>query len=158
MNRKAGIALIAAVLVLSSSQVISAAPIKTGSSCSKAGKIAVAKEKKYTCIKKGKKLTRSKGVRIKSAAPAPTPTVSISATQHLSHHPLLVLLQHLNHHPLPVSLRLHPPHLNHHLRQQLLHLRQKTFQIYMRIEQEFLNQHGVSHQRLLKLARQSMEL
>ena len=80
MNRKAGIALIAAVLVLSSSQVISAAPIKTGSSCSKAGKVAVAKEKKYTCIKKGKKLTWSKGVRIKSAAPAPTPTVSISST------------------------------------------------------------------------------
>jgi len=80
MVQKIGVALVTTILIFASNQAISAAPVKTGSSCSKAGKVAVSKEKKYTCIQKGKKLIWSKGVRIKSAAPAPTPTVSISAT------------------------------------------------------------------------------
>ena len=66
----------ATALVVSSSNAISAAPIKPGSSCSKVGKISEYKGKKYTCIKKKKKLLWNKGVVIKSAAPAPIPTPS----------------------------------------------------------------------------------
>ena len=66
----------ATALVVSSSNAISATPIKPGSSCSKAGKVSEYKGKTYTCIKKKKKLLWNKGVVIKSAAPAPIPTPS----------------------------------------------------------------------------------
>ena len=56
MKRKIGIAIMATALVVSSSNAISAAPIKPGSSCSKAGKVSEYKGKTYTCIKKKKKL------------------------------------------------------------------------------------------------------
>lgn len=75
-------------LVFSSIQAYSASPPKAGSVCSKLGKTSVYQGKKFTCVKKGKKLLWSKGVVIQSAAPAPsststpepTPSPSVVAT------------------------------------------------------------------------------
>ena len=67
---------------------------KAGATCSKAGKTATYKNKKFTCIKSGKKLVWNKGVSIpkpvstlspvpmKSASPSPSPsqTPSLSAS------------------------------------------------------------------------------
>ena len=84
VKRNVGAIVIATALVLTSSNAISAAPIKPGSSCSKVGKISEYKGKKYTCIKSKNKLVWDKGVVIKSAAPAPipspSPTPSVIAT------------------------------------------------------------------------------
>jgi hypothetical protein len=59
---------------LSSLQAYSANPPKAGSVCSKSGKISVYQGKKFTCVKKGKKLLWNKGVAVKSAAPTPSAT------------------------------------------------------------------------------------
>ena len=59
----------------------SAQKITAGSSCKGLNKKVDYKNKTYTCIKKGNKLVWSKGVAIKSAAPAtsPSPTPAVSA-------------------------------------------------------------------------------
>ena len=63
----------------------SAQKITAGSSCKGLNKKVDYKNKTYTCIKKGNKLVWSKGVAIKSAAPAtspsPTPAVSTPAIE-----------------------------------------------------------------------------
>lgn len=63
-------------LCLSSLPALAATPPKPGASCTKQGSIEEYKGKKYTCIKKKKKLLWNKGVAIKTAVPAgePTPT------------------------------------------------------------------------------------
>ena len=71
MKRKGGLA-IAIVLLLALSTPVQAATPKAGAKCTKAGAIATASGKKFTCIKSGKKLVWNKGVAIK-AAPKPPP-------------------------------------------------------------------------------------
>lgn len=58
----------------------STAAIKPGAICKKEGQVKKAGGKQYTCIKKGKKLAWSKGVTIKTAAPAATPTPTPAAS------------------------------------------------------------------------------
>ena len=68
-------------LCLSSLPATAATHPKPGATCAKQGIIKEHKGKKYTCIKKGKKLVWSKGAAIKSAAaPKQTPTPSVSPT------------------------------------------------------------------------------
>jgi hypothetical protein len=77
MKRAMAISLVA-VLTLGVSPSISSAAIKAGATCKKEGQVSKKAGKEYTCIKKGKKLVWSKGVVIKSAAPAVTPTPTLT--------------------------------------------------------------------------------
>ena len=77
MKRALAIALVA-VLALGVSPSISNAAVKAGATCKKEGQVSKKAGKEYTCIKKGKKLVWSKGVVIKSAAPAVTPTPTLT--------------------------------------------------------------------------------
>jgi len=77
MKRAMAIALVA-VLALGVSPLISSAAVKAGAACKKEGQVSKKAGKEYTCIKKGKKLVWSKGVVIKSAAPAVTPTPTLT--------------------------------------------------------------------------------
>jgi hypothetical protein len=77
MKRSLAIVLVA-LLTLSTNTSISSAAVKAGATCKKAGQVSKAAGKEYTCIKKGKKLVWSKGVVIKSAAPAVTPTPTLT--------------------------------------------------------------------------------
>ncbi len=65
-------------LVLVSTPAVAA--IKAGASCNSQGQVKTSSGFKYTCIKSGKKLVWSKGVKIavKVATPTPTPTPSPS--------------------------------------------------------------------------------
>ena len=58
----------------------SAQKITAGASCKTLNKKTIYQNKTYTCIKKGTKLVWSKGVAIKGAAPAPTPTAAPAPT------------------------------------------------------------------------------
>jgi hypothetical protein len=73
VKRALAIALIA-VLALGVNPLISNAAVKTGAKCKNTGQVSKKAGKEYTCIKKGRKLVWSKGIVIKSAAPAVTPT------------------------------------------------------------------------------------
>ena len=81
--RRISIAVVVALFFSSISYSYAAAP-KTGAVCSKVGKKQVASGKTFTCVKKGKKLVWSKGVKV--AAPvnpvipssSPSPSVSPS--------------------------------------------------------------------------------
>ena len=66
------------VFTFSTSPSISNAAVKAGATCKKEGQVSKKAGKEYTCIKKGKKLVWSKGVVIKSAAPAVTPTPTLT--------------------------------------------------------------------------------
>ena len=77
MKRALAIVLVA-VLALGVSPSISSAAVKAGAACKKEGQVSKKAGKEYTCIKKGKKLVWSKGVVIKSAAPAVTPTPTLT--------------------------------------------------------------------------------
>jgi hypothetical protein len=77
MKRAMAISLVA-VLTLGVSPSISSAAVKAGATCKKEGQVSKKAGKEYTCIKKGKKLVWSKGVVIKSAAPAVTPTPTLT--------------------------------------------------------------------------------
>lgn len=77
MKRALAIGLVA-VLALGVSPSISSAAVKAGAACKKEGQVSKKAGKEYTCIKKGKKLVWSKGVVIKSAAPAVTPTPTLT--------------------------------------------------------------------------------
>ena len=58
------------------------AAVKPGSTCKKLGQISTSAGFKYTCIKSGKKLIWSKGVRTKTALPtAPENPVAPVAAQ-----------------------------------------------------------------------------
>ena len=63
-----------ASLALAISPVISSAAVKAGDACKKAGQVSSAAGKKYTCIKKGKKLVWNKGVVFIKPTPTPVPT------------------------------------------------------------------------------------
>ena len=81
-------ALIAALLLALVWQVpATAAPVvKPGTKCSKAGVITSANNLKFTCVKKGKLLVWSAGVKIVKANPSPSPSASpaISTKQSFS--------------------------------------------------------------------------
>jgi hypothetical protein len=79
MKRALAIGLVA-VLALGVSPSISSAAIKAGATCKKEGQVSKKAGKEYTCIKKGKKLVWSKGVTIKTAAPAAAPTPTPTPT------------------------------------------------------------------------------
>jgi hypothetical protein len=68
------------LLTLSANPSISSAAVKTGATCKREGQVSKKSGKEYTCIRKGKKLVWSKGVTIKTAAPAATPTPSPSSS------------------------------------------------------------------------------
>ena len=63
-------------LVITSLPSISASPPKAGSACAKQGLTKSYQDKKFTCIKSGKKLVWSKGVVTKQSASASTPSRS----------------------------------------------------------------------------------
>jgi len=75
VKRALAISLVA-VLALGVSPLISNAAVKAGATCKKLGQVSKKAGKEYSCIKKGKKLVWSKGVTIKTAAPANTPAPS----------------------------------------------------------------------------------
>jgi hypothetical protein len=54
--------------------------VKQGSSCKKAGTTSTVKGLKYTCIKSGKKLVWSKGVKVSTPVPTPTATPTPTPT------------------------------------------------------------------------------
>jgi hypothetical protein len=54
--------------------------VKQGSSCKKAGTTSTVNGLKYTCIKTGKKLVWSKGVKVPAPAPTPSATATPTAT------------------------------------------------------------------------------
>jgi len=58
----------------------SAAAVKAGAACKKAGQTSVSAGMKYTCVKKGSKLVWSKGVAVKAAAPSANASASASAS------------------------------------------------------------------------------
>jgi hypothetical protein len=63
------ISLMVAIVLLASTSTAYAA-IKSGASCTKLGAISTSAGKKYTCVKKGKKLVWNKGVAIAEPKPA----------------------------------------------------------------------------------------
>jgi len=78
--------LIAIILIIPTS-TFAAAP-NAGAACKKLGLTQNYSDKKFTCIKSGKKLVWNKGVKIKNAAlPSPSPTISPAATPSTSSTP-----------------------------------------------------------------------
>lgn len=78
---KLRVILIALLLFAPLTPSISATPPKAGATCSKAGIKKNYNDKKYTCIKRGKKLVWDKGVVIKTSQSdsTPAPTLSLSS-------------------------------------------------------------------------------
>jgi hypothetical protein len=71
------IAIVAGSLVITNSAY---GAVKQGSSCKKAGTTSTVNGLKYTCIKSGKKLVWSKGVKVSTPAPTPSATATPTAT------------------------------------------------------------------------------
>jgi len=73
------VAIVAGSLVITNSAY---GAVKQGSSCKKAGTTSTVNGLKYTCIKSGKKLVWSKGVKVSlptpPSTPTPTPTASVT--------------------------------------------------------------------------------
>ena len=78
MKRALATLLIACLFL--SSNVSATAAVKPGAKCQKKGEAVTFGGKKFTCIKNGKSLTWSKGVTVKKALPAITPTPAAIAT------------------------------------------------------------------------------
>ena len=57
-----------------------AAVVKAGASCTKLGAYAISANKKFTCVKVGKKLQWNKGVAIAAPKPTPSPTATKKPT------------------------------------------------------------------------------
>jgi len=71
------VAILAGSLVITNSAY---GAVKQGSSCKKAGTTSTVNGLKYTCIKSGKKLVWSKGVKVSTPAPTPTATPTPTPT------------------------------------------------------------------------------
>lgn len=73
-----------AALVLLASFILhpfqASATVKAGDSCKKVGQTATASNKKFTCVKSGKKLVWNKGVALPKPSPVATPTPTATAT------------------------------------------------------------------------------
>ncbi len=74
MKRLATI-LLAVSLIFSASPSLAAPQAKPGAVCKKAGTVSVVAQKKFTCVKSGKKLVWNKGVKV-VAKPTPKPTLA----------------------------------------------------------------------------------
>lgn len=79
MRRRALLVLAVSIGLLASNTSYAAAP-KAGSKCTKFGATSVVKDLRFTCIKKGKILVWSVGVKIAKATPTGTPTSSATPT------------------------------------------------------------------------------
>ena len=97
MRRRALLVLAVSIGLLTSNVSFAAAP-KAGAKCTKAGATTVSKDLKFTCIKKGKNLVWSAGVKIVKTTPTPTatptPTVSPTTTPTASGITKAVVAQH----------------------------------------------------------------
>ena len=78
--RKKVVLLAVSALVLATITPFANAAVKPGTACSKQGQTITYAAIKHTCIKSGKKLVWSKGVKVSTPAPTPTPTVTPSPT------------------------------------------------------------------------------
>ena len=74
MKRLGALSIITLLLLAPIAQA--ATVVKAGSSCTKLKKTTIVANKKYTCVKVGKKLQWSKGVTLVSIKPTPKPTAS----------------------------------------------------------------------------------
>jgi len=72
--RKKAILFVVSALVLATITPFANAAVTPGTKCAKQGQTSTSAGIKYTCIKSGKKLVWNKGVPVKKAEPAPTPT------------------------------------------------------------------------------------
>jgi len=78
MKRAAVVVVLFGLLSTQFGTVAVAANPQTGAVCAKSGKTQTFQGKKYTCIKSGKKLVWSKGVKVPLAIASPTPTPEVS--------------------------------------------------------------------------------
>ena len=69
---------IVAFLIAGVNNTSAATQAKPGAKCTKAGITQTVAEKKYTCVKSGKKLVWNKGVITTKLLPTPTPTPTLS--------------------------------------------------------------------------------
>jgi hypothetical protein len=75
VKRRLSLSIVLLIAVLGSvSFAVSASPPKSGSPCSKLGKIQIFAGKKFTCIKSGKRVVWNKGILQKIPSPSPSPT------------------------------------------------------------------------------------
>ncbi len=79
MKRRLTLILVAAILLTQLASVSSAA-IKSGAVCKKLNSTVTSGGLKHTCIKSGKKLVWSKGKKVPTTSPSPSPTPTISAS------------------------------------------------------------------------------
>ena len=77
--KRTWVALVAVAVALTVITPTSNAAVKAGATCTKLKSTTTVSGYKYTCIKSGKKLVWSKGVKV-VATPKPTPTPSVTAT------------------------------------------------------------------------------
>ena len=77
--KKTGFLVLLMVLVLTSFEISNAA-VKAGDACKKVGQTATASNKKFTCVKSGKKFVWNKGVALPKPTPVATPTPTPVAT------------------------------------------------------------------------------
>jgi len=82
---------------------VSFAAVKAGAACTKAGATSVVSNRKFTCIKSGKKLVWDKGVVVKTNKPVAQPTPSPSPSEEMQ----------LNYGPTPVTKVLDPKYPKH---------------------------------------------
>jgi len=76
MGKRAFASLLAIAICVAPFPQANAATAKAGANCTKLKATSIAKGKKFTCVKSGKKLVWNKGVIVKAAVtkPKPTPT------------------------------------------------------------------------------------
>jgi hypothetical protein len=74
MSKRAFASLLAIALSLAPLSNASAATAKAGGSCAKLKTISIVKDKKFTCIKNGRKLVWDKGVLVKALVTKPKPS------------------------------------------------------------------------------------
>jgi hypothetical protein len=73
--KRAFVATLVGTLVIGLTQTVATASVKPGAVCKNVGQINTTAGKRYICVKKGTKLLWSKGVAVKSTAPASKPTL-----------------------------------------------------------------------------------
>jgi hypothetical protein len=78
--KRLAIFITAGLIATMSFSIAAHAAVKSGATCPKLAATSTLAGYKYTCIKSGKKLIWSKGVKVAVAKPSPTPTTTPSAT------------------------------------------------------------------------------
>ena len=97
------IALVLTFIFALSTGITAEAAVKAGATCSKAGATSIVSNKKFTCVKSGKKLVWDKGVAVKTNKPVAQPTPSQSPSEEMQ----------LNYGPTPVTKVLDPKYPKH---------------------------------------------